>query len=74
MLNKLWTPNQVLIHRNGRAVTLDSLRPAATEPRVRTRVGQYGICGGQSGSWTGFSSGSSVSPVNYIPPWLSILT
>jgi hypothetical protein len=74
MLNQLWTPNQILIHRNGRAVTLDSLRPVATEPRVRARVGQYGNSGGQSGSWTGFSPGSSVFPVNFIPPTLSILT
>jgi hypothetical protein len=32
-----------------------SRRPLTAEARVRSRVGQRGICGGQSGTGTGFS-------------------
>jgi hypothetical protein len=42
-------------------------RPLTAEARVRVRVNPCGICGGQSGTGTGFSPGSSVSPVNIIP-------
>jgi hypothetical protein len=58
----------------GRAmVQVVSRRPVTAEAGVRARVNPCGICGGQSGTGTGFSPGSSVSPVNIIPPSLSKL-
>jgi hypothetical protein len=42
-----------------------SRRPLTAEARVRARVNPCGICGGQSGTGTGFSSSSSVSPCQY---------
>jgi hypothetical protein len=36
-----------------------SLRPFTTETRIRARVSSCVICGGQSGTWTGFSVISS---------------
>jgi hypothetical protein len=41
-------------------------RPLTTEAPVRARVNPCGICSGQSGTGTGFSPSSSVSPCQYI--------
>jgi hypothetical protein len=50
----------------GRAVAqVISRRPVTAEARVRVRVNPCGICGGQSGTGTGFSPSSSVSPCQY---------
>jgi hypothetical protein len=51
-----------------------SRRPLTAEARVRSRVNPCGICGGQSGTGTGFSLSSLVIPGQYIiPPLLSKL-
>jgi hypothetical protein len=42
-----------------------SRRPLTAEARVRARVNQCGICGGQSGTGTGFSPSSSAFPCQY---------
>jgi hypothetical protein len=51
-----------------------SRRPLTADSRVRAQVNPCGICVGQSGTGTGFSPSSLVSPVSIIPPSFSILT
>jgi hypothetical protein len=47
-----------------------SRRSLTEEARVLSRVNACGICGGQSGTGTGFSPSCGFSPVNFIPPVL----
>ena len=42
-----------------------SRRPLTAEARLRSRVGPCGICGGQSGTGTGFSTSTPVFPCQF---------
>jgi hypothetical protein len=42
-----------------------SRRPLTAEARIRARLNPRGICGGQSGTGTGFSASSTVFPCQY---------
>jgi hypothetical protein len=50
----------------GRAMAqVVSRRPLTTDALVRVRFNPFGICGGQSGTGTGFSPSYSVFPCQY---------
>jgi len=49
-----------------------ALAVVTAQARVRTQAGPCEICGRQSGTETGFSPSTSVSPVGIIPPTLRI--
>jgi hypothetical protein len=50
-----------------------SHRLLTADARVRTRVNQRVIFGGQNNTVANFFPSFSVSPVSIIPPWLSML-
>jgi hypothetical protein len=50
-----------------------SRRPLTAEARVRSRVSPCGICGGQSGTGTGFSPSTSVFPCQFYSIRCSII-
>jgi hypothetical protein len=58
----------------GRAVSQAVSRlPLTAEARVRAHVNQCEICGGESGTGTGYLRVLQSSPVNFIRLWLSVL-
>jgi hypothetical protein len=50
-----------------------SRQPLTAEARVRSRVSSRGICGGQSGTWTGLSPSTSVFPYQFYPTGAPLL-
>jgi hypothetical protein len=54
-----WQITNLNIHLLAMAQAVSS-RPLSAEARVRSRVSPCGNCGGQSGTWTGFSPSTSV--------------
>jgi hypothetical protein len=54
-----------LTQQKGRAMAQDVSRRSLTAARVRSRVGPCRICGGQSGTGTGFSRSTSVLPCQF---------
>ena len=59
--------------KQGRALTQAlSCRPLTTEESVPFQASSGGICGGQSGTWTGFTPSTSLSPVSFTPPMFNI--
>jgi hypothetical protein len=59
----------IAIHTDGRVMAVAvSRRPFTAEDLVRSQVSPCEMCGGQSGTGTSFSPGTSVSPVSIIPP------
>jgi hypothetical protein len=65
--SKVWQCSVMDVRRHfGHAVAQAvSCRPLTVETRVCTWVGPCGICGGHSGTVTGFSSNCSVLPCQY---------
>ena len=49
-----------------------SRQPLTAEAEAQREAIPWGICGGQSGTGTGFCQSTSVSPVSIIPPMLHI--
>jgi hypothetical protein len=64
VVSDFWTRNFYSSTGRAMAQTVNRRRPNA-ETRVRSQDNPYAICGGQSGTRTGFSHSTSV---NFIPP------
>jgi hypothetical protein len=62
ILHAAWTYTPVIGHAMAQAV---SRRPPTMEAQVQSWVSPCGICGGQSGTGTGFSLSSSVFPCQF---------
>jgi hypothetical protein len=63
-----------LINSDGCAMAqVVSRQPLTAEARVQSRVSPCEICGGQSGTGTGYSPSCQFSPVNFIPLVLHLL-